>query len=359
MRALFVNRPDAHTSYGGDTAQMEHTAEALRALGVEVVVSVGAPSYEQIERADIVHLVNLQTPAFTHAQLLRAKQAGKKVAVSTIWWDFAADDVFQTSRKWGALRELFGTDTVRPILERRMRKVLFESRALHRAILRGADLLLPNSESEAAHLRALTPFETRVHVVPNGVATGALEDNAAADQLLSSLSLGGGQGEGPINKSPFILIAARVEPVKNQLAYVRAVRPLPVVCAGAITQPYGRDCESAGALLLGRQDPAVVRALYRRAALHALPSLRETPGLASLEAAAAGCRVLSTEVGSARDYFGDMAWYCDPHSARSMLRATEGALARPPAPGLAEHVKQNFTWPIAAQETLRGYESVL
>ena len=352
MRVLFITRPDARTNYGGDTAQMEHTAEALRALGVNVAVSVGPPSDYEVAQSDIVHVFNLQTPDFTLEQVRRAKLAGKKVAVSTIWWDFAADEVLRTSPRWSALRSALGTDVVRPLLHRRMQRVLHESRAPHRAILREADLLLPNSESEADQLRELASFKAKVHVVPNGVAVGGEEDDAAADRLLASLPLG---GQGPINKSPFILIAARVEPVKNQLAYVRAVRGLPVVCAGAVTQPYGSECESAGALLLGRQDPAVVRALYRRAALHALPSLRETPGLASLEAAAAGCRVLSTEVGSALDYFGDMATYCDPHSARSMLRATERALARPVDARLADRVRTEFTWPRAAAETLQAY----
>jgi glycosyltransferase involved in cell wall biosynthesis len=344
MRVLFINRPDAHTNYGGDTMQMERTAAHLRDLGIGVTVSIGAPTADQIEAAEIVHLFNLQTPDFTWDQLQRAK--AKKTALSTIWWDFAADEVFRTSNKWEALRKAFGTRRVRPILQKRMHRVLFAQRETHRKILKNVDILLPNSPSEADQLKALAEFETPIHIVANGVDLDAPEDLATAKSLTEDYD-------------EFILIAARVEPVKNQLAYMRAVAPLgiPVLCAGAPTEPYAQECQRAGATILGRQTPETTRALYRLATLHALPSLRETPGLSSLEAAAAGTRILSTDIGSALDYFGTLADYCDPHDSKSMLAATKRALARKRTDELKRHVEQ-FTWRLAAEKTLEAYNSI-
>lgn len=330
--------------------QMDRTADKLRILGVDVDVSVGPPTDDQIEQADIVHLFNLQTPDFTLDQLQRAKQEHKKTALSTIWWDFAADSVLQSSHKWRTLRNILGTNFVRPILRVRMEKVLFEERRKHRTILQEADLLLPNSLSEADQLAKLTTTRAKVAVVFNGVDTEGSADDNTAEGLLAIHGL---------VDAPYILIAGRVEPVKNQLAYILATKPfgLPIVLAGALTQPYADQCKAAGAILLDRQSPETTRALYRRAALHALPSLRETPGLASLEAAAQGTRILSTDVGSAKDYFGELATYCDPHSAQSMRTQTRNALANKPDPHLAEHVKQ-FTWQRAAQQTLDAYNSL-
>lgn len=342
-------RPDAETNYGGDTAQMHHTASHLRALGVDAQTCIGPPTDDQIALADVVHLFNLQTPTFTLAQLKRAR--GKKTALSTIWWDFAADEVFRTSRKWALVRSVIGTRTARPILEAKMRGVLHEARSEHREILKTVDLLLPNAVSEAEQLRRLTDFSATVHVVPNAVEIGGPEDDGAASQLIDRHRI----------PREFVLIASRVEPIKNQLEYIRAIQgmDLTTVLAGSAQGDYADQCCREGAVAVGRLDAPTLRSLYRRATLHALPSLRETPGLASLEAAALGCRIVSTEIGSAREYFKDMAEYCDPHSARSMLNATKRALAKPADPRLPEHIATNYTWRHAAVATLAAYQEVL
>lgn len=349
IRALLVIRPDAETNYGGDTAQMFHTADHLRALGVDVQTCFGPPAENQIQQADVVHLFNLQTPFFTLEQLKRAK--GKRTALSTIWWDFAADEVFRTSKKWALVRSALGTKVARPILESRMRSVLHEARSDHREILKTVDILLPNSKSEAEQLRRLANFSAVVRVVPNAVEIGGPEDADAANSLIEQHNI----------PERFVLIASRVEPVKNQLEYIRAIKGtgLTTVLAGAAEGSYADQCRTEGAIALGRLDAKTLRPLYRRAALHALPSLRETPGLASLEAAALGCRIVSTEIGSAQDYFLGMAEYCDPHSARSMRDATERALAMPPDQNLPTHIANNYTWRHAAEATLAAYQELI
>ena len=90
-----------------------------------------------------------------------------------------------------------------------------------------------------------------------------------------------------------------------------------------------------------------------------LPSWRETPGLVSLEAAAAGCRIVSTAIGSAREYFGDLAWYCDPCNPGSIRQAVLQALAAPATAALRQRVLERFTWEVAAQNTLEAYSKVM
>jgi len=90
-----------------------------------------------------------------------------------------------------------------------------------------------------------------------------------------------------------------------------------------------------------------------------LPSTLETPGLAALEAAAAGCRrMLVTAVGSAREYFGDHVGYIedpyDPEHIRRQigLRLVEGERD-------CRFVAQQFTWRQTAEQTLQAYKKVL
>lgn len=352
MRVLVVNRANAYEDFGGDVVQMERTVHHLQRLGVDVEVRLGPQEPSVMSEFDLVHLFNLQTPAFTRSQLAVAKSAGKPVAVSTIWWDFYADEHLLGVPRWMEVRRRLGAKAALWLFRLKNGRRIAGTRQDHRDIIQGADVLLPNSTAEIGELRRLGPFSTPVHVVPNGIEPGQPIDIAAAEELIQKNGLRPGQ---------FILVAGRVESIKNQLGFVCAVRDLglPVVCAGAAREPYSTDCQEAGAILLGRLDQPVLHGLCRNAALHALPSFRETPGLASLEAAALGCKIVSTSKGSARDYFGRQAHYCDPYSRRSMIGATRAALSQPVDPSLAERINHDFTWRRAAEETLAGYHVAL
>ena len=88
-----------------------------------------------------------------------------------------------------------------------------------------------------------------------------------------------------------------------------------------------------------------------------LPSYRETPGLASMEAAAVGCAVIVTEEGSAREYFGDLAGYADPRSSASIARAVLDAVQAPHQPALRHHM-QAYDWLAVGEELLAAYRSL-
>jgi glycosyltransferase involved in cell wall biosynthesis len=98
---------------------------------------------------------------------------------------------------------------------------------------------------------------------------------------------------------------------------------------------------------------------YAAAKVLALPSWYETPGLVALEAALAGCSIAITDRGSTKDYFGDMAEYCNPRSESSIARAVQKAYAQKRDGVLKKHVLTYFTWKIVAKKTLEGYRTIL
>jgi hypothetical protein len=98
---------------------------------------------------------------------------------------------------------------------------------------------------------------------------------------------------------------------------------------------------------------------YAAAKVHALPGWFETPGLSTLEAAAAGCNIVTTDRGTAREYFGDLAWYCDPRLVESIRSAVLAAYQAPRADRLRELVRERYSWPRAAESTLEGYRLAL
>jgi glycosyltransferase involved in cell wall biosynthesis len=166
-----------------------------------------------------------------------------------------------------------------------------------------------------------------------------------------------------------VLEVGAISPVKNQLGVIEALYnlPVPLVFIGqpaAAMPEYAEMCKARGAergnvIFIDRIPHEELPGIYALAAVHVLPSWRETPGLASLEAAAAGCRVVTTSIGSTYDYFGDLAWYCYPDDLISIRTAVESALQTSQTTALREHVLTEFTWQRAAEATLASYQTAL
>jgi glycosyltransferase involved in cell wall biosynthesis len=329
---------------GGHRVQARNTARALQKLGVDVTIvnanDVGAGAY------DVVHLFGASN------RLVRAgRQAGSAVVASPIWWsaeyritggrqprlmhrlEFAARLAYSTSRRGIHL-------TARRLRQR------FDEAAL---AFESADLLLPNSQREAVQIKDDLGVSTPMHVVPNAVD----------EQWFTP-------PEQPTQRAG-VAYVGRIEPHKNQLGLIRELRGtgIPLVIAGP-PHPhhakYAARCRSEADGLVTFHPgggPAQVRDIYRSAVVHVLPSWFETTGLVSLEAAASGCAVVTTNRGYVREYFGDLVAYCDPGTRGSIRSAVQTALAEGPSPDLRRRVIENYTWEQAARATVAGYELVL
>jgi len=117
---------------------------------------------------------------------------------------------------------------------------------------------------------------------------------------------------------------------KNQLGLIRGLVDFPgkIVLIGQPSpqeSKYYLACQEEASkrgnvVFIGHLPHEELPPIYQAAGVHVLPSWRETPGLASLEAAAAGCKVVSTSIGSAKEYFGEAAWYCHPMNLLSIKK---------------------------------------
>lgn len=166
----------------------------------------------------------------------------------------------------------------------------------------------------------------------------------------------------------FFLNIANIEPRKNQFGLARALKRFPrrrAVIIGRIRDSaYAERCmtEAAGQLIhigpLSHDSELLLSAIAACDGL-VLPSTLETPGLAALEAAAQGRRLLVTAVGAASEYFGDLAVYVDPASTNSIADGLEALAARSLfSPQLAQLVRTRFTWPLVLTELARSYETI-
>lgn len=187
----------------------------------------------------------------------------------------------------------------------------------------------------------------RVVVVPNAVDEDAL----------------GEREDLPFERRTGVLCVGRIEPRKNQLNLIRALREadIPLTLAGQVgrfNRAYARQCQrEAGrnVRFIGRQPAEALGRLYGRHAVHACVSWYETPGLVNLEAACCGCALVATSGGCTREYLGDEAVYAEPGDPASIRSAIDSAMRRGPSAMLAERVRREFTWEMAARRTLEAY----
>lgn len=334
---------------------MRETARALRTLGLSVDEVFGPQAVERMREYDIVHLFNLQTPEFSHGEAVKAKEAGRKLALSTIYWDFGAELLTTQSRIWRRISGFLGHSVALRLAQRRVESVAKADRAQMRSILENADIWLPNSHAEISHLQRLSSMRKPIQVVPNGIDAKRFDPFRRWDLPEWAKERG-------IGSRDYVLVAARIDVHKNQVPFCLAMQGFhrPVVLIGKAADPaLVEECEQAGAIYAGPQSGDELVRAFAHAKVHALPSFRETPGLASLEAAAMGCAIVSTTEGSAEEYLRGEAHYCEPKSLTSMREEVEEAWKQGAPPHLSSRIRDEYTWDAAAQKTLEAYERIL
>lgn len=362
-----LNRSDAHSVLGGDTIQMMHTRSGLEKLGVQVELG-NVQDRHALEGFDLIHVFNWQQlEEFLTIQDFHSRQAPPLV-LSPIFWFYTGhwfDAAVSTKRAWKSINKALGSVLTRNLYEQ-WQRLKFRYGAQGQRLRRFLSIplqLLPNSVMEVEHMESTLgmhgKLQSRCTIVPNAVARELFDPLPAPNQEF--LKIYGVKG--------FVLQVARIQEAKNQLGLIEALFDvsIPIVFVGQ-PSPYEAEyvnrCYELGhkrgqVYFLGPLSSKELAGVYALAAVHALPSWRETPGLVSLEAAAAGCRIVSTSIGSASEYFGNHAWYCDPRNPQSIRRAILDALAASPSETLRKLVLERYTWEAAATVTLKAYRLAL
>jgi glycosyltransferase involved in cell wall biosynthesis len=349
VRALFVTRPDAFEKTGGDVTQMLFTKRAVESQGV--TVDVAATLHPDPGGYDIAHLFGVYDPEKTQPQADACKRAGVPVALSPLWWDLyeyygrsrACDRILGGPRRHidARLERLRGTKTDKLLRHNEKRK--YDRRlAWQTALMRAADVLLPNSAIEAHFIRKLRIQDRPVVVVHHAVDVPPVEWTATR------------RG---------VVCAARIEQKKNQAMLLYALRGLHVeitLVGGCYEPHYDALCRRfAGSSVRFAGETSRDEALHAMAgaAVHVMPSWAEFPGLSSLEAAAMGARVVVSNNGTEGEYLGEDALYADPEDPGSIRLAVERALSQPPrerGDALQQRIER-LTVEAVARRTLVGY----
>lgn len=279
--------------------------------------------------ADLIHLfeVNFYTTAslraFRYPTLVRMLSSDTPVVVSTDDLYFSGDPGVTARPKLYALNQ-------------RTQRWLFDN----------ADAVIAISESVHENL---TPDVNRqkVHIVKHGV-----DDRYRVNAVPS--------------KEPFLLHVSLASKRKNPEAILEVAERLDerFVLAGSVwpdivpRKPAYDNVETPGFV---PEDDLID--LYKRASVFYFPTLHEGFGLPVLEAMAAGCAVVTSNVYSVPEVTGGAAILCDPYDVDNHVREIERLLADFDArQALAERAierSKKFSWRKTAEETIDVYRSVL
>lgn len=353
MHIFIQRRYSPQVGASGLTTQLFQTEQALRPLGI--TADIEAFDERDLSPYALVHLYCLPDAAAALRGLWHARRAGKPVVVTPIYWNL---DRFEREgeplvKEWAPeLDESGAADATRALVTESRALARQIEKTILRVVYQSADLVLPQSEMEAAHLeRDFSVPKQALHVVHNGIDPQYARGNA--ERFVQQYGL-----------RDFVLSVGRIDPRKNQFSLLRALagENLPIVLIGGTTSPAYLDaCKKIAGprtLFLSNLNPSQIADAGAAGKVHALVTWGETVGLAALEAGIAGCNLVMTTESSAREYLGDYAWHCDPGDRASIRQAVLAAYAAPRGQA-RDFILKNYTWARAAEESLQAYNTAL
>lgn len=343
MGIYFYVYPSAFQNPGGGEVQLQKSKESLERRGLKIHL------YDQwrdrISAGDILHVFG--SVKYCYGLMRTAKEVGAKVVLSTIcWYDWRSALYTYPDSKQRFLN----------ILRHAAKEFFPWVPSQRKAMMQISDRLLPNSEAEAQQLvRYFGIDRCKIVVVPNGV--DPTYENSDPKLFVDHYGV-----------RDFFLCVGRIEPRKNQLALIRAhkglTRPLMIIGeAVSRYRNYETQCQREAAPnvhFLGYvpSDSDLLRSAYAACDTFALPSWFETPGLAALEAGLAGAKLVITDGGPTKEYFGDTATYVNPCRIGEIRREMVRKSAEPKNGRLRERILENYLWERVAEKIASCYEGL-
>jgi len=344
MKIAFYVYPTAFQSPGGGEILLLKSKEALEREGV--MIKLFDPWHDRLTDFDILHTFGSVKESLPMMKM--AQRQGIKNVLSTICW-------YNWKSAWGTYRS--PKKRLGNLVRQFAKSYLSWLPSQRKEMMEIADVLLPNSVSEAEQLeRYFGMRRAKIRIIPNAV--DPIFMTGTPDLFINQYGI-----------SNFILCVGRIEPRKNQLAAVKALKNIrqPVVFIGDVVpgyEDYEKKCRkeaSRNMTFLGGMEHGseMLKSAYAACDTFLLPSWLETPGLAALEAALAGAKVVITREGATQEYFKGFVTYVEPDNLDLIKLETLNTFQRLKDDRLKNHVLHQYTWRLAALKTMAAYESVL
>ena len=328
--------------HGGPSTQIRNTMKHMLANGV-VVRFFDPWSPFTGSDCDLVHLFAANIGTYHLAR-----------EIQTLGIPFVVSPIVYSKHSPVFIRRALSMHSI----VQRMGKGLWSDYSITAEICSWARRVLPNTQAEGNLLsEGYRVPGSKITVIPNGVDERFYHGDPSLFKKTYGL-------EG------FILNVGHIgHGRKNVLSLIHSLAQInrPAVIIGRIIKgPYGDECVREAAkhkhiLLIDGLDNSsdLLASAYAACDVFVLPSLFETPGIAALEAALAGAKIVITPHGGTKEYFGDMATYVEPGSVESIRQGIASALTKAKDPTLREHVRQHYVWERITEKTAQVYREAL
>jgi glycosyltransferase involved in cell wall biosynthesis len=340
MKVGFVAPLGIAAVNGGVRTQVQQTAAHLHELGVQVeFISPWTTTLD----IDLAHIF-VSGPG-TLAITNRFKELDIPVVVSPVFYSNRSAGTISKSLKLEKTLGLFGSG-------------IRSDFGIKAEVCALADLLLPNTSEEADLItKGFGVDPEKINIVPNGV-----EDRFqnGEPQLFTE----------QYDLKDFVLFVGQAgAPRKNVKALLEVAGDIDshiVIIGSLFDDEYGDQCRSlakrAGNVTFIKtidHDSELLASAYAACHTFVLPSYYETPGIAAMEAALTGARIVITEKGGTKDYFQDFALYINPESTSSIKTGVNSSLNKEKDEVLRTHILDHYTWDKVADQTLKAYKKLI
>jgi len=368
LKVLLQSRLDTPYNPAGDTIHLKELRNRLHKLGVSTSISYDLKP--NVNKFDIIHIFNISRPYETYIQLKNAKESGKKVVLMPI---------FQNHDEWnkkgsigisGTFFKLlpsqnsiqFIKNIGRCILDRSLlptipvqftRSYLF----LQKYIIENSNYVFLTTLSEKKDIELRLKIKIKKYnITPSGVDRGFSE--AKPHMFIKKYKI-----------SNFILCVANFHSLKNHLSLIKAMQEvhLPLVLIGNRVKTYASyydkiiktTSKNPNIIIVTGIARELLQSAYAAAKVHVLPSWAENSPLVTLEAAVAGCNIVTTTRSYGNEFLKDNVWYCEPNDIQSIKKAILSAYNAKPNIVFKNYILNHFTWEKVAEKTLKYYKSIL
>lgn len=316
-KILFNTWSGAFFNVGGGEVQLQKSREYLEKLDCIVdLYDMWSPQ----KNFDVFHQFSIEY-GVEHA-VRNYKSLGCKIALSPIMWTVPQKDEFY----YHHINNLF----------------------------LNADVILTNSDLESNKLAEAFEIDiNKFHKTRNSIADDYRTFETNSD-FREKFSISG----------DFVLTVANIDTRKNthNLIMACAESGLQLVSIGQVRDiPYFESFKGQYSNFKhvgGITDVELLKSAYQQCQLFALPSLCETPGIAALEAASQGAKIVITKEGAAPEYFKDMVTYVDPCSLEDIVQGLNLELNLERNDLLRQYIIDNYTWDKTALDIVAGYSKI-
>lgn len=374
MKVLMLGRIGLLEARGGDRVQVENTAAELRKLGVEVDIKTDM-NFKAWEY-DLVHVFQLDWVPETYFYVKEAEKYKVPIVLSPIHHDVREVEKFDNEFAFDFRRlsrflfkDQFKRDTFknlyRSVFEWRKLKptvfsVLHGFKKMQREILEMSDAVLVQTVKEAEDLKRTFEVDFKWYKVFNGVGKPFID--------LKKL-------KPPFDFKDYIMCVGRIEPRKNQLSVIKAVKEfreendlnVQLVLIGKTSTFKHFEYNFLIDRLLKENkwihqvenviSYTYLPAYYIYAKVCVSASWFETTGLTSLEALFCGTNTVAAGL-RAKEYLGGYASFCQPDDISSIKDAIKKEYYAQ-RPVLKGNIRKDYTWKNAAEKTLEVYKDII